>query len=709
MPPIFIKIAGFLSFLAFLIPVSASDLDDDVQFKVDSIQQLIASEEVDTIKLNHYLALTKYLHTKDRTAVIPIQAEYLALAEKVGDLDQVASVHQLISGNYLNLGSDDLAHPHIQKALDHYKETGNLQRVAANLNNLALYYYRSNRYEDAIETYQEVITYSDSISDHAGKVYALVNMMAFSKDQKDESKALEYVEHIEDIVDRFDDIPEDQVTEIKSFFAPIYLNAGLCSKDLAVRDTNYMLFDTAYAYFDKALDGLEFVSSDFAKKYYRGYILNGRGENLFEEAKTLESNSEVSAGLLTDMHEESYANYKESYSLFDEIGVKREQAFSLVNQGKSLNKLKNYTKAFTLLEQGLNRALELKFTEQIRDAYEQLKINSEKIGDYKSAYAYSEEWIKYKDQILNEDRINVTKRLETELKVGQIENDLREEQYQSALQQQRADQQARQRMFVYAFTMLFGLGIAYMFFTRMRLRKQKEVAAYQIEMNKAMAKFVPMPFINAIGSDKITDVKLGDQIEKEVTVVFTDIRNFTSISENLTPADNFAFVQEYAARMGPIIESRGGFISQYLGDGIMAIFQDNPTQALRACVEMQADIDEYNQELIGLGRRPITVGMGMHTGPLVMGIIGDDERWDATLISDAVNTAARIEQTTKVMKASILMSEYSARQMQEINGQMLVHKGQAKIKGKLEPIEIYECKKIEDSVPEELAEVLSST
>ena len=90
MPPIFIKIAGFLSFLAFLIPVSASDLGDDVQFKVDSIQQLIASEEVDTIKLNHYLALTKYLHTKDRTAVIPIQAEYLALAEKVGDLDQVA-------------------------------------------------------------------------------------------------------------------------------------------------------------------------------------------------------------------------------------------------------------------------------------------------------------------------------------------------------------------------------------------------------------------------------------------------------------------------------------------------------------------------------------------------------------------------------------------------------------------------------------------
>ena len=691
------------------MPLSGSDLDDDVQFKVDSIQRLIESETIDTIKLNHYISLSRYLQTVDRTAVIPFLEEHLAFAEEVGDLDQIAVVHQLISGNYLNLGNNDLALPYIRKALDHYKQTSNLQKVAANLNNLALYYYRSNRYEDAIETYQEVIMYSDSISDHAGKVYALVNMMAFSKDQKDETKALEYVEQIEDIVDRFKDIPEDQVTEIKSFFAPIYLNAGLCSKDIAVRDTNYMLFDTAYAYFDKALEGLEFVSSDFAKKYYRGYILNGIGENLYEEAKTLETNSEVSTGLLTDMHKESYANYQESYDLFYELGVKREQAFSLVNQGKSLNKLKNYTAAFTLLQQGLERAVELKFTEKIRDAYEQLKINSEKIGDYKSAYAYSEEWIKYKDQILNEDRINITKRFETELKVGQIENDLREEQYQSALQQQKADQQARQRMFIYAFTMLFGLGIAYMFFTRMRLRKQKEVAAYQIEMNKAMAKFVPMPFINAIGSDKITDVKLGDQIEKEVTVVFTDIRDFTSISENLTPADNFAFVQDYAARMGPIIESRGGFISQYLGDGVMAIFQDNPTQALRACVEMQADIEKYNQELIGVGRRPITVGMGMHTGPLVMGIIGDDERWDATLISDAVNTAARIEQTTKVMQASILMSEYSAHQMQEIKGQMLIHRGQANIKGKLEPVEIYECKKIEDFAPEELSEALSST
>ena len=165
MPPIFIKISGILVFLAFFMPLSGSDLDDDVQFKVDSIQRLIESETIDTIKLNHYISLSRYLQTVDRTAVIPFLEEHLAFAEEVGDLDQIAVVHQLISGNYLNLGNNDLALPYIRKALDHYKQTSNLQKVAANLNNLALYYYRSNRYEDAIETYQEVIMYSDSISD----------------------------------------------------------------------------------------------------------------------------------------------------------------------------------------------------------------------------------------------------------------------------------------------------------------------------------------------------------------------------------------------------------------------------------------------------------------------------------------------------------------------------------------------------------------
>jgi len=655
MPSIRFSITILLLVVVFTAPLTirASELDKNVKSKVDSIQRLIESEKVDTLKFLHYTALNRLLQQNDRTAVVGSLEDQLALAKEIGDADKIALVNQSIGGNYLHLGQDSLAIGYVNESLEHFRAVNNLSRIAQNLNNLALLYQRSNRYEVAMETYQDVIMYSDSISDHAGKVYALINMMAYSKDQKDEARALKYVDNIEDIIDRFDEIPEGQVAEIKSLYAPIYLNAGLCCKDLAVKDTSYALFETAYEYFDKALEGLEYVNGDYARKYYRGYILNGKGETLYEEAKILEANPEVSDGLTSDMHQESFDYYKEAFDLFHAINVEREQAFSLVNQGKSLNELKKYSSAFGLLEDGLKRAVDLNFTEQIRDAYEQLKINSEKIGDYKSAYAYSEEWVNYKDKILYEDRINITKEFETKFELNKIEQDLKDEQHQRELEQQQADQAAKQRMFIYAFTMLLGLGLAYMFFARMRLNKQKEISNYQKDMNQAMSKFVPMAFINAIGSDKIT--------------------------------------------------------SQYLGDGIMAIFQEDPTQALQACVDMQVDIEEYNTTLIAKGRQPISVGMGMHTGPLVMGIIGDDERWDATLISDTVNTAARIEQTTKTMNANILMSEYSANQMKEIQGQNLVHRGQAKIKGKNVPVEIYECRRSKTTKSKVPIEILTSS
>ena len=87
-------------------------------------------------------------------------------------------------------------------------------------------------------------------------------------------------------------------------------------------------------------------------------------------------------------------------------------------------------------------------------------------------------------------------------------------------------------------------------------------------------KFVPYEFIGALGHRVITDVRLGDQVEKIVTVLFSDIRDYTTISEQMTPEENFNFVSSFNERMGPIIRSNHGFINQYLGDAIMAIFPE---------------------------------------------------------------------------------------------------------------------------------------
>jgi class 3 adenylate cyclase len=205
------------------------------------------------------------------------------------------------------------------------------------------------------------------------------------------------------------------------------------------------------------------------------------------------------------------------------------------------------------------------------------------------------------------------------------------------------------------------------------------------------AKFVPHEFIGSLGHKVITDVKLGDQVEKNVTVLFTDIRDYTSISEQMTPEENFQFVSSYNERMGPIIRNHNGFINQYLGDAIMALFPESAERSLNAAIEMQQSIRAFNAIQAALNLPTIKMGIGMHTGPLIMGITGDKDRLDATTISDAVNTASRIESLTKYYKVNILISETTLQQIRHPEIFHLRYLGKVQVKGKQSSIGIHEC------------------
>lgn len=219
-------------------------------------------------------------------------------------------------------------------------------------------------------------------------------------------------------------------------------------------------------------------------------------------------------------------------------------------------------------------------------------------------------------------------------------------------------------------------------------------------IHSATGRFVPIEFIRSLGRESITDVRLGDQTEKEVTVLFSDIRNFTGLSEQMTPEENFRFVNAFHGRLGPIVQANLGFINQYLGDGIMAIFTQKPEDALKASILMQKNIRAYNLTRLTKGRSLIRTGMGMHTGPLIMGIIGDDKRMDAATISDTVNTASRIESLTKFYGANILISEDSLKGIEDKSPFNLRFLGKVLVKGKQHELGIYEC--IDGDEPEML-------
>ena len=135
--------------------------------------------------------------------------------------------------------------------------------------------------------------------------------------------------------------------------------------------------------------------------------------------------------------------------------------------------------------------------------------------------------------------------------------------------------------------------------TKRDLRAAKEREEAITAIHKVSQKFVPNEFIKSLGKDRITEVSLGDLVEKEVTVMFVDIRDFTSISENLKPKDNFLFINSFNKRMGPIIRKNEGFIMQYLGDGFMALFPNGAQNALRAAVEMNKELKRHNSMVRG--------------------------------------------------------------------------------------------------------------
>ena len=224
-----------------------------------------------------------------------------------------------------------------------------------------------------------------------------------------------------------------------------------------------------------------------------------------------------------------------------------------------------------------------------------------------------------------------------------------------------------------------------------RIREAEEREQAMREVHNVTMKFVPYDFIKSLGKEKLVDVQLGDQVQREVTVLFLDIRDFTALSEKMTPEENFQFVTSFNNELGPIIRQHGGFINQYLGDGIMAIFPDKASKALQASIDILNSIEPFNQQRIDNDLSSIRIGIGMHTGPLIMGITGDAERLDAATISDTVNTASRIESLSKHFGVSILLTEATLFQIENEEDFHFRYLGKVQVKGKQKPVKIYEC------------------
>lgn len=211
------------------------------------------------------------------------------------------------------------------------------------------------------------------------------------------------------------------------------------------------------------------------------------------------------------------------------------------------------------------------------------------------------------------------------------------------------------------------------------------------KINAASNKFVPNAFLSFLGKKNILQAALGDNKEQEVSILFSDIRNFTAISEKMSPQETFKFVSDFNKEIGPIITNNNGFINQFLGDGIMAIFPNEPNDALNAALEMIKYQMLKSSELRQQTNIQLEIGIGIHYGSIIMGIMGDEQRYDAASIADAVNLASRIEQLTKKYASPILFSEDYYNRINNKDKHFIRRLGLTKVKGKENSVSVFQC------------------
>jgi adenylate cyclase len=207
-------------------------------------------------------------------------------------------------------------------------------------------------------------------------------------------------------------------------------------------------------------------------------------------------------------------------------------------------------------------------------------------------------------------------------------------------------------------------------------------------------RFVPEEVVDA-AERRRTDSDLRTPVRLDATVLFSDLRGFTTFSEKLPAETVSAVLNRYLATMGDAVAAEGGTVVSYMGDGIMAVFgapaaaDDHADRALAAARAMLARLDQFNSELHreGLGEG-FRMGIGLNSGPVISGNVGSDRHLEYAAIGDTTNTAARLEAMTKDSGQSLLLSESTRRRLGQAPAD-LVRVGEVSIRGREDAVEVW--------------------
>ena len=216
----------------------------------------------------------------------------------------------------------------------------------------------------------------------------------------------------------------------------------------------------------------------------------------------------------------------------------------------------------------------------------------------------------------------------------------------------------------------------------------------KLRIQKAIKKYLPYNVV-----ENIDNVSLGGK-KKDITVLFADIRNFTSITESMDASSTTKILNEYFSTLVPIIEEHRGILNKFVGDAVLAIFGDphksdnHALDAVQCANKMLAKVKLLQEKWLDEGKPKIEIGIGISTGETFIGNIGSQNRLEYTVIGDTVNTANRIESYNKVYKTNFLISESTYERVKKYVDTITIKN--VSIRGKSNKINLYEVVRLVD-------------
>lgn len=219
-----------------------------------------------------------------------------------------------------------------------------------------------------------------------------------------------------------------------------------------------------------------------------------------------------------------------------------------------------------------------------------------------------------------------------------------------------------------------------------------------LSTNESLRRFIPKEFFMLLQRAEVGEIKLGDQIEKNMSIMFSDIRRFTALAEQLGAAKTFEFLNDYFSRVGEVIRANGGFVDKYLGDGIIALFPSSPDAALKTAIGIQRVVSAFNESRVNEPYPPIEVGIGLNYGPLILGTVGEVHRMDTTVIADSVNLCSRLEGLCKLYGKGIIVPFEFLDTLENPDEYHWRYLGLIRVQGRKKPVEVVH---IYDGLPDE--------